>query len=91
MYLRSEITESGWTIVDTDFVIDCKNVSVWECIVREYEKRNLNVVKTLITAISKWHHYSYSDDKTYVFRYVLDNTPNIEPYRTELEKYLILM
>lgn len=54
MYLRAEMLSMGWKIIDTDFTVTHNNVSVWESIIIEYEKRNLDVVKNLVRAVKTW-------------------------------------
>lgn len=89
MYLRAEMISMGWKIIDTDFTVTHYNISVWESIVIEYEKRNLDVVKNLVRAVKTWPSNTPKGQLISVI--LLATHYIIEPYREELEKYLMLL
>lgn len=96
MYLSYEYLGSmnkwvspNWRIIDTDFIETDLSHSLWSSIVRVYERRNKNVIKNLIKAISVFDHNVLTTQE--LFQYVISSTPNIEPYINELEKYILLM
>jgi hypothetical protein len=91
MYIGCTLDEvNGWVLIDDDFEVYVPSyASVWETIILEYEKRNLDVVKNLIRAIKSWEYTSIST--TELFIYVINNTRHIEPFKDELEKYLMLL
>lgn len=78
-----------WKIIDDDFIEVHSSKFLWQSIIKIYERRNLNVVKNLLTAIQKYGPDHITKQELYSF--VIQCTPNIAPYREELEKYMMLL
>jgi len=91
MYNSYEYNHSKkeWKIIDDDFIEVHSSKFLWQSIIEVYERRNLNVVKNLLTAIQKYEPDYITKQELYSF--VIKYTPNIKPYREELEKYMMLL
>ena len=88
---RLDIDPSTYVVIDTEFEHRSSNntFSIWEVIVEAYEERNLPVVPNLIRAIQGFdRHTSAWSLSSYIINHIHGN---VEKYKPELEKYLILL
>jgi hypothetical protein len=95
MYIKCSLRENTstglkeWIITDDDFEVKSDSHTVWDTIVIEYKKRNLNVAKNLARAIINWSNPNITTADLY--NHIIHNIPSVEPYKDELQKYMMLL
>lgn len=82
----------GWKIIDTDFIEEHNSCySLWVSVIKIYERRNLNVAKNLVLAIMHYHYHNQQDSPLQNICNTVFSIPGVEPYREDIEKYLMLV
>jgi hypothetical protein len=91
MFQRYTTFQDHLQIIDDEFVDNSRIQNVYNAVVDVYEKRKLNVMPNLLSAI-KFHSSRYNAAfDARLLQHIIKVCPIPDQYKSGLEKYLILL